>query len=154
MGSSVQESLKAERFWETKSLEELNEEEWEALCDGCGQCCRVRFQDTESKRVANTTIICQLFDMKTRRCTNYADRHQLVPACVHLSVERVEAFSWLPSTCAYRLRAAGLPLEDWHPLNTGTPDTVRRAGVSVDGQVIPEHHVHPADIELHILKWV
>lgn len=150
----MSEPSKLERFWETKSLEELNKEEWEALCDGCGQCCRVRFQDSETDKVATTTIVCQLLDLRTRQCSNYSQRHQLVPDCVELNAENVKAFSWLPETCAYRLRAAGQPLADWHPLNSGSRDSVRRAGVSVDGQVVSEHHVHPEDVQQHILKWV
>ena len=34
-----------ERFWERYSLGELNSREWEALCDGCGQCCLMRYVD-------------------------------------------------------------------------------------------------------------
>jgi uncharacterized cysteine cluster protein YcgN (CxxCxxCC family) len=28
---------------------------------------------------------------------------------------------WMPSTCAYRLRAEGKPLFDWHYLISGDP---------------------------------
>ena len=63
-----------ERFWETKTLDELDDEEWEALCDGCAQCCRLRFRDGESDQVVTTTLVCALLDLPTRRCTNYPKR--------------------------------------------------------------------------------
>ena len=143
-----------ERFWETKSLEELDDEEWEALCDGCAQCCRLRFQDSETDQLVTTTLVCALLDLPTRRCSNYPNRHTLVPDCVELTPKNARTFDWLPDTCAYRRVAKGQPLEDWHPLISGTNETVTRAGVSVTDQVISAANVHPKDIESHILKWV
>lgn len=143
-----------ERFWETKTLEELDDEEWEALCDGCAQCCRLRFRDSETDEVVTTTLVCALLDLPTRRCTNYPKRHELVPDCVELTSETARAFDWLPETCAYRRVAEGRPLEDWHPLISGSTETVTRAGISVTDKVISAANVHPDDIASNILKWV
>ena len=60
--------------------------------------------------------------------------------------------SWLPKTCAYRLLYEHKPLYDWHPLISGDPDTVHRAGVSVQGWTIPEFEVSEEDWEDHIIE--
>ncbi len=78
-----------------------------------------------------TRVACQLLDIKTCRCSDYQNRQQTIPDCVQLSVEHAEWFDWLPDTCAYRLLAEGEPLPVWHPLITGTAQSVIDAGVSV-----------------------
>jgi len=57
------------------------------------------------------------------------------PDCVKLTADVVRNLSWLPVTCAYRLVAKGQDLPDWHPLVSGSPDSVHEAGVSVRGRV-------------------
>lgn len=73
--------------------------------------------------------------------------------CLTLRPEHLATVTWLPSTCAYRLLAEGKPLEKWHPLVSGNPETIHRAGMSVRGQVINEAAVNLDDLEDFIVFW-
>lgn len=136
-------------FWQEKSLEEFDEAEWEALCDGCGRCCLVHLADEETGEVFETDAACELLDIPTVRCTDYAHRHQRVPECQTLTPEGVRAAHWLPDTCGYRRIAAGRPLPDWHPLVGGDPEAVHTAGISVRHVARPEGEV----ASWNIIEW-
>lgn len=143
----------APRFWEHKALAELSTQEWEALCDGCAKCCLHKLEDEDSGEVYYTKVVCRYMDEQCR-CTEYQRRNSLVPSCVWLRPEDVAEFHWLPSTCAYRLIAEGKPLADWHPLVSGSPNSVHEAGVSIKGRALSEEFVHPDGFEEHIIHWV
>lgn len=140
-------------FWEAKSLAELSQDEWESLCDGCAKCCLHKLEDEDSGEVFYTKVVCQYMDDNCR-CTQYQQRNELVPNCVWLQPEDVEAFHWLPSSCAYRLVAEGKPLPEWHPLVSGSTHSVHEAGVSIRGRALSELYVHPDGYEEHIVTWV
>lgn len=148
------DGLSAPRFWESKSLEEMNTQEWESLCDGCARCCLLKLEDDETAEVVYTRVVCHLLDSQRCRCRKYEQRHALVPDCVVLTAAEARSFTWLPQSCAYRTLAEGRPLAEWHPLVSGDPKSVHRAGISVRGKVVSERHVHPDDLEDQVIKWV
>jgi len=137
-----------DKFWE-RPLKDLNAGEWEALCDGCGKCCVHKLQDEITGEFQATNVTCRLLDRHSGRCTNYKQRKKLVPDCVRLTYDKVDRLSWLPTTCAYRLRAAGKPLPEWHYLVCGDPEAVHKAGVSVRGWTISEDDA--GDLEHHLV---
>ena len=141
------------RYWETTPLTRMTRAEWEALCDGCGKCCMNKLEDDETGEVALTRVACRLFDDTTCRCAQYDIRHQFVPECIVLDAQNIkEHMYWLPQTCAYRLRFEGRPLEPWHPLISGDPNTVHRAGVSMQNATVPEFEISEDDWEEHIIE--
>lgn len=121
----------------TKKLEQLSDSEWESLCDGCGKCCLHKLEDEDSKQVFFTSIACQLLDIQTCRCSDYQNRCQRVSDCINMR-KGFTRYDWLPSTCAYRLVYLGDELPDWHPLISGDPETVHKAGQSVRDFAISE----------------
>ncbi len=127
-------------FWRTKSLEQMTKAEWESLCDGCGQCCLHKLQDEDTDEIYWTSVACTLLDDQSCRCRDYPDRRKTVPDCVFLTPQIVDEVDWLPVTCAYRLVAEGADLYWWHPLVSGSPETVHEAGVSVRGKVTAFDH--------------
>lgn len=137
-------------FWELP-LADLNRAEWEALCDGCGRCCLHKIEDADTGAIEDTNVACRLLDCSTGRCMDYKNRKAFVPDCLRLTPKIVSEVPWLPSSCAYRLRAEGRPLNDWHYLLCGDRDAVNRAGVGVAGRVVPEGEAGP--LEHHIVEW-
>ena len=138
-------------FWKTTPLAAMTPEEWESLCDGCGRCCLHKLRDDDTERLHHTEIACRLLDTGTARCTDYANRRRRVPDCIRLTLTLVHEIDWLPPTCAYRLIGEGRDLPEWHPLRTGDPESVVRAGVSVRGRVIRERDAGAT--EDHIATW-
>lgn len=135
-------------FW-TLPIDALNRDEWEALCDGCGQCCLHKAEDEDTGAVYHTNVACKLLDISTARCSDYANRRRYVPDCIRLTPARALSIPWLPETCAYRRRAEDRPLPDWHYLVSGDAQAVHDAGVSVRGRVISETLAGP--IEQHLI---
>ncbi len=140
------------KFWETKKLSEMTTEEWESICDGCGKCCLNKLEDEDSGEIFFTSVVCNLIDLDTCRCTRYSERTTLVPECLDLKQHDFSEYNWLPSTCAYRLLVDGKKLPSWHPLVSGSQETVIDAGVSICSYAMKESEID--DLEDHIIEWL
>ena len=142
-----------DRFWEKVPMTKLTKAEWEALCDGCGKCCLNKLEDEDTGEVALTRVACRLLDDETCLCSQYPIRHQFVPECIVLTPKTIlDNLYWLPQTCAHRLVHEGRPLYDWHPLISGSTDTVHTSGVSMQYRTVSEFDVADDDWEDHIIE--
>jgi len=139
-------------FWKHKTLAEMSLEEWEALCDGCGICCLFKVEDEDSGEVQLTNVACRYLDMNTCTCQLYDQRINAMPTCIKLSPSKVQNLTWLPDTCTYRLVMQSKPLPDWHPLVSGDPTSIHRAGISVLGKVIRESSANMNKLEEYVIE--
>lgn len=139
-------------FWETKSLNQMTKREWESLCDGCGKCCLIKLEDSDTKELFYTDVACHLLDHKTCQCKDYKNRKKLVDDCLQLEVNDVEEFKWLPKTCAYRLLHEGKELPNWHYLISGDKNKIHKKKMSVQNRVVSETEV--MEVAEHIVSWV
>ena len=140
-------------FWEEKSLDQMSNAEWEALCDGCGRCCLIKLEDDDTGEIMTSDVRCQLLDPQSCRCNDYQNRQKIVPDCIKLSPQNVTEIEWVPTSCAYRRIAEGRGLAWWHPLISGDPQTVIAAGVSVRGRTVAENDVDKDDWLRHAVDW-
>ena len=129
------------KFWETKSLKEMTESEWESLCDYCGRCCLLCVRDGKTGKMKLLAVACQHLDTFSCRCSIYENRFKIEPTCLDLSPNKIRRLKRLPYTCAYRCLVEGRKLEWWHPLVSGDPNTVHEAGISVQDKVVTNEHI-------------
>lgn len=139
-------------FWETTPLSAMTTAQWESLCDGCGKCCLEKFEEEDTGAIVYSRVACTLLDIATCRCRDYPHRATQVADCITLTPAELAPATWLPTTCAYRRLTEGRPLPRWHPLLTGDPESVVKAGQSVRGRVIgPQSGEDPL---MNLIDWI
>ena len=141
------------QFWKTIALDQLDKDQWESICDGCGKCCVLKLEDVDTGDVHYTDVACKLLDCENARCTNYVARKTHVPDCVLLTPDNLGILSWMPQSCAYRLIYEKKDLPDWHPLITNDANSTMLTGHSVANRVVPEGIVDEDDLPDHITNW-
>lgn len=139
-------------FWEKYSLAELDQNEWEALCDGCGRCCLHKLEDIDTGEVHFTNIACHLLNTETCQCRDYKHRKTKVFDCQVLTAANISGNTALPPSCAYRLLAEGKPLASWHPLVSKDKASVLLAGIAMQGRCISEVQVADDELEHHLIE--
>lgn len=138
-------------FWKHKKLEELNKDEWEALCDGCGKCCLNKIEIKGQVKYTNT--YCRFLDCKTCLCKIYAHRFEVVKDCRNIDLAAVrEKPRWLPKTCAYWLLDNGYDLPSWHPLISKRTESVTEAKMNLKGRTLV-NETEVKDYEDYIVDW-
>ena len=148
------------QFWKRFTLAELNHSEWEALCDGCGSCCLIKYidNDDDEEMVEYTDVTCQLMDCATGYCQHYDTRQEHVPDCIQLTMENLPQMMWLPSHCAYKRLYKGQNLPSWHLLLTQnaveTQQQMRAANVGVAGRCVTEIGMDDEEMETRVVTWV
>ncbi len=138
-------------FWRRKALDKMTRKEWESLCDGCAKCCLEKLEADDNGEITFTEVACRMLDLESCRCREYARRLSFVSDCVSLRPGGVTRLKWIPSTCAYKMLAEGKDLPEWHPLVSGDPESVHRAGMSVRGRAVPG--ALAGDLEDHAVTW-
>ncbi|WP_025885099.1 YcgN family cysteine cluster protein [Asaia prunellae] len=139
------------RFWQTTPLSEMSKEQWESLCDGCGKCCLHKLRDDETDEIYFTNVACRLLDLHSCHCSSYETRFRKVPDCVSLTPDILTTIDWLPPSCAYILIRDGQDLPDWHPLRSGSAESVHEAGISARDKIISERKA--GLLEDHMVEW-
>ena len=143
----------ANKFWETKNLIDMNENEWESLCDKCGKCCVIKLEDFDTQEVHYTNVSCKLLCEKSASCKNYENRKSIIPDCIILSPNNLKDLKWMPETCAYKLLNEGKELPYWHPLLSGNDKEIVNSGNSVKNRVTNENEIKVKDLPDYIFNW-
>ncbi|RUO40570.1 YcgN family cysteine cluster protein [Aliidiomarina taiwanensis] len=152
-------------FWQQKSLQQMSQEEWELLCDGCGKCClhkvleaREDVPDDAPMGPDDTmhfvNVACRLLDTQTSQCRHYENRLDHVPECVVLTPEKIDEVHYMPPSCAYRRLAEGKPLPSWHPLrHDGSRAAMVAAGMATTGYTLYSDADELDEDDLLIIRW-
>ncbi|UNU74287.1 YcgN family cysteine cluster protein [Moraxella nasovis] len=134
----------------------MTHREWEALCDGCGVCCLVKFLDEDDVHFTEyTDVACQLLDCQSGLCSNYEHRQNYVPDCIRLTPDMLPDMMWLPRHCAYKRLYLGQNLPKWHRL-IGDEKTHQQglARVGVARRCVSERNFNDEQIEERVIRWV
>ena len=140
-------------FWEKYSLDQISQDEWEALCDGCAKCCLLKI--VNKNKIFITNISCSKLELESCKCSDYENREKNVKACLKLTKDNLHKNSkFLPSSCSYKLISEGKPLPQWHYLISKDKESVHRVNQSIKDDYISETSVDEENYEDHVVAEI
>ena len=140
-------------FWKKYSLDQLNQDEWESLCDGCAKCCLLKI--VNKKKTYITNISCSKLELDSCRCSDYLNREKNVKACLKLTKDNLDKNSkFLPSSCSYKLISEGKPLPQWHHLISKDKERVHSTNQSNKEYCVSENSINQENNEDHIVAEI
>ena len=140
-------------FWEKYTLDQLNHDEWEALCDGCAKCCLLKIFD--KKKIFVTNISCSKLEINSCRCSDYLNREKNVKGCIKLTKDNLaKNTKFLPSSCSYKLLSEGNPLPKWHHLISKDKESVHRISQSIQDCCVSETSIDQENYQDHIVAEI
>lgn len=84
-------------------MESLNNSQHEAICNQCGECCRIKLM-TQDKQAFPTAEFCPCLDLETKLCRVYSHRFEVLPMIDNencMTITDAVRFGLVPPTCAY-----------------------------------------------------
>ena len=140
-------------FWEKYTLDQLSQDEWEALCDGCAKCCLLKI--VNKKKIFITNISCSKLELESCKCSDYSNREKNVKACLKLTKDNLHKNSkFLPSSCSYRLIGERKPLPPCHHLLSKDQESVHKTNQSIKKYSVSETSVEKENYEDHIVTEI
>ena len=84
------------------------------------QCCLVKLEDDSSGELHYTDVSGRYYDQGACECSVYSRRSEKVVECLRLSLDDLDNWRWLPSSCAYLRIADGKPYRSGIIWSAGT----------------------------------
>ena len=127
-----------------RELKNMTEEQWDAICKGCGMCCLCKLEYFKST-IFYTNLCCKHLDPSTQKCTIFERRFNTPgTSCAKVDLNVVLYSKCLPKTCGYIeyiFGPAKKPINvDWSSVRAVTPEESENFLLAVRHRIRHSNH--------------